>query len=74
MSPICEQRWGQITLPLLAQSVAVCAVHPVVFSCIRSHSTCECYEAFSTYLSTPLHALPTVRPSPIFQTLPKIRK
>ena len=37
------------------------------FSCIRSDSTPECDEAFSTYLSTPLHALPTVGPSPKFQ-------
>ena len=34
------------------------------FSCIRSHSTPECDEAFSTYLSTPLHATPMFRPLP----------
>ena len=41
------------------------------FSCIGSHSTPECDEAFSTYLSTPLHVTPN---SPKFQTLPKIVK
>ena len=44
------------------------------FSCNRSHSTPECDEAFSTYLSTPLHATPNCRPAPKFQTLPKIMK
>ena len=34
------------------------------FSCIRSHSTPECDEAFFTYLSTPLHATPNCRPLP----------
>ena len=34
------------------------------FSCNRSHSTPECDEAFSTYLSTPLHATPNCRPLP----------
>ena len=35
------------------------------FSCNRSHSTPECDEAFSTYLSTPLHATPNCRPLPL---------
>ena len=34
------------------------------FSCNRSHSTPECDEAFSTYLSTPLHATLNCRPLP----------
>ena len=44
------------------------------FSCSRSHSTPECDEAFSTYLSTLSTRLATVGPSPKFQTLPKIVK
>ena len=34
------------------------------FSCNRSHSTPECDEAFSTLLSTPLHATPNCQPLP----------
>ena len=34
------------------------------FSCSRYHSTPECDEAFSTYLSTPLHPTPNCRPLP----------
>ena len=44
------------------------------FSCNRSHSTPECDESFSTYLSTLLHATPNSQRDSKFQTLPKIMK